>query len=105
MMPTKKTKTSHPRLYTLPAVKPVSATTSIFTRPRYRENSGRDGSSDAVAREREIARYAELIRSMPSIRAEKVALLREAIKNKTYHVEATEIAEKILSITPEMAKF
>lgn len=103
-MPKKKTRADRSKLYALPTVKPLTATTPIFAKPCYRTAEGPAG-RNLLSRQQEIGRYLEIVQSLPQVREERVARLREAIKNKTYKVPATEIADRILAITPDAEKF
>ncbi|MDL1962759.1 MAG: flagellar biosynthesis anti-sigma factor FlgM [Deltaproteobacteria bacterium] len=46
---------------------------------------------------REIQEAKKLLNSLPDIREEKVAHLKEQIKNGTYHIEGDKIAVKMLN--------
>jgi negative regulator of flagellin synthesis FlgM len=45
---------------------------------------------------KEIQRVAELAKSAPDVRAEKVAALKEQIQNGTYEVDSKQVATKML---------
>lgn len=105
MAPAKKRKSEKKNLYPSASLTKVPAAAPLITTLRYRGNQRPEPSNGPTASEREIARYVQIIRSAPSVRAEKVAILKEAIRDKTYHVSAKEIADKILAITPEESKF
>lgn len=104
-MPVKKSPTKKQNLYLLPLVKSARERAAIFSCGTAAPEKEGDRLRAGTHRKRDVKRYLALTESLPDVRAEKVARLREAVRNKTYHVDAIEIVEKILSITPEMTKF
>ncbi len=50
------------------------------------------------ARARELSRLRDVVAQLPDVRAERVDEIARAIREGTYSVEASEVAERILSL-------
>jgi flagellar biosynthesis anti-sigma factor FlgM len=67
------------------------------TEPRAGPDARRMKRAGAAARDPDLERLEQLARSVPDIREDRVAELREKIRSGTYHVDAGRIAEKIIA--------
>lgn len=67
------------------------------TEPRAGPDARRMKRAGTTARSPDLARLEELARSVPDIREDRVAELREQIRSGGYHVDSDTIAEKIIA--------